>query len=175
MSGRVVHNQYRHCIKGSSLEWPITVYASTWNVTSLHLWFGIMSLWDTVNFLNKIKRLFRKYNVSKVNEAFLFDVSIDEKPMIRNQQIEFHMILPETPNGKGIPIMIRNINMIKKRNLTFMKVFYQPLIAIHEVCRKSNQFEPRHDKMCLREFPTRLDTNRPAQPQKLARVLKFRL
>ena len=36
-------------------------------------------------------------------------------------------------------------------------------------------FEPRHDKMCLREFPTRLDTNRPAQPQKLVRVLKFRL
>ena len=38
-----------------------------------------------------------------------------------------------------------------------------------------NTIEPRHDKMCLREFPTRPDTNRPAQPQKLARVLKFRL
>ena len=36
-------------------------------------------------------------------------------------------------------------------------------------------FEPRHDKTCLREFPTRPDTNQPAQPQKLARVLKFRL
>ena len=35
--------------------------------------------------------------------------------------------------------------------------------------------EPRHDKTCLREFPTRPDTNRPAQPQKLARVLRFRL
>ena len=35
--------------------------------------------------------------------------------------------------------------------------------------------EPRHDKTCFREFPTRPDTNRPAQPQKLARVLKFRL
>ena len=35
--------------------------------------------------------------------------------------------------------------------------------------------EPRHDKMCLREFPTWPDTNRPAQPQKLARVLKFGL
>ena len=29
--------------------------------------------------------------------------------------------------------------------------------------------------MCLRESPTRPDINRPAQPQKLARVLKFRL
>ena len=29
-------------------------------------------------------------------------------------------------------------------------------------------YEPRHDKTCLREFPTRPDTNRPAQPQKLA-------
>ena len=36
-------------------------------------------------------------------------------------------------------------------------------------------FEPRHDKTCLREFPTRPDTQRPAQPQPLARVLKFRL
>ena len=37
------------------------------------------------------------------------------------------------------------------------------------------KYEPRHEKMCLRESPTRLDTNRPAQPQKLARVLKFQL
>ena len=36
-------------------------------------------------------------------------------------------------------------------------------------------YEPRHDKTCLREFPTRPDTNQPVQPQKLARVLKFRL
>ena len=35
--------------------------------------------------------------------------------------------------------------------------------------------DPRHDITCLQEFPTRPDTNRPAQPQKLARVLKFRL
>ena len=27
--------------------------------------------------------------------------------------------------------------------------------------------------MCLQKFPTRLDTNEPAQPQKLFRVLKF--
>ena len=38
-----------------------------------------------------------------------------------------------------------------------------------------NKNEPEHDKTCLREFPTRPDTNRHAQPQKLARVLKFRL
>ena len=36
-------------------------------------------------------------------------------------------------------------------------------------------YESRHDKTCLREFPTRPDTNRPAQPQKLSRVLKFQL
>ena len=30
-----------------------------------------------------------------------------------------------------------------------------------------NAYEPRHDKTCLRGFPTRPDTNRPAQPQKL--------
>ena len=36
-------------------------------------------------------------------------------------------------------------------------------------------FEPRHEKTWLRVFPTRSDSNWPAQPQKLARVLKFRL
>ena len=35
--------------------------------------------------------------------------------------------------------------------------------------------EPRHEKTCLREFPARYDSNWPAQLQKLARVLKFRL
>ena len=35
--------------------------------------------------------------------------------------------------------------------------------------------EPRHEKTCLREFPTTPDANRPAQPQELARILKFRL
>ena len=35
-------------------------------------------------------------------------------------------------------------------------------------------YEPRQEKTCLREFLTRPDSNRPAQPQKLARVLKFR-
>ena len=35
--------------------------------------------------------------------------------------------------------------------------------------------EPRHEQMCLRESPTRPDTNRPVQLQKLARVLKFQL
>ena len=42
-------------------------------------------------------------------------------------------------------------------------------------CFLSKLFEPRHEKTCLREFPTRPDTNRPARPQKLARVSKFRL
>ena len=35
----------------------------------------------------------------------------------------------------------------------------------------ANSSEPRHDKTCLREFPTRPDTNRPAQPQTLAKSL----
>ena len=33
-------------------------------------------------------------------------------------------------------------------------------------------FEPRHEKMCLRESPTRQDTNWPAQLQRPARFLK---
>ena len=33
---------------------------------------------------------------------------------------------------------------------------------------KHGLFEPRHEKMWLQEFPTRPDTNRPMQPQKLA-------
>ena len=36
-------------------------------------------------------------------------------------------------------------------------------------------FELRHEKMCLRRSPTRLDTNWPAQQQRPARILKFRI
>ena len=36
-------------------------------------------------------------------------------------------------------------------------------------------YEPRHEKMCLRESPTRQDTNCPAQLQRQARILKFRI
>ena len=35
------------------------------------------------------------------------------------------------------------------------------------------EIEPRHKKMCLRESPTRQDTNWPAQLQRSARILKF--
>ena len=35
--------------------------------------------------------------------------------------------------------------------------------------------EPRHEKMCLRESPTRQDKNSPAQLQRPARILKFRI
>ena len=45
----------------------------------------------------------------------------------------------------------------------------------HVFILKRKTCEPRHDKTCLWEFPTRPDTNWPAQPQELARVLKFRL
>ena len=38
---------------------------------------------------------------------------------------------------------------------------------------KSKPFEPRHEKMCLQESPTRQDTNWPAQLQRPARILKF--
>ena len=51
----------------------------------------------------------------------------------------------------------------------FIDIVLQQLKVGSTVC------EPRHDKICLREFPTRPDPNWPAQPQKLARVLKFRL
>ena len=36
-------------------------------------------------------------------------------------------------------------------------------------------FEPRHEKICLRESPTRQDTNWPGQLQRPARILKFRI
>ena len=38
---------------------------------------------------------------------------------------------------------------------------------------KNCMIEPRHEKTCLREFPTRSDSNWPAQLQKLAGCLKF--
>ena len=44
----------------------------------------------------------------------------------------------------------------------------------HIFTESTNMHESRHEKPCLREFPTRSDSNRSAQLQKLARVLKFR-
>ena len=76
--GRVVHNQYRHCIRGSTLERPITFRVSAWNVTSLHLGLEIMPRCNIVNFVNKIKRLFGKYGASNVNEAVFFFASVYE-------------------------------------------------------------------------------------------------
>ena len=46
-------------------------------------------------------------------------------------------------------------------------------IQLLETLHIAHQFEPRHEKMCLRMSPTSQDTNRPAQPQKLASVSKF--
>ena len=42
-----------------------------------------------------------------------------------------------------------------------------------DMCTVKNEL--RHEKTCLRESPTRPDTNRPAQPQKPATVTKFRI
>ena len=45
--------------------------------------------------------------------------------------------------------------------------------AVIRYKRKRNTFEPRHDKTCFREFPTKSNSNWPAQLQKLAWSLKF--
>ena len=47
------------------------------------------------------------------------------------------------------------------------------MMGIIEALMLMPELEPRHEKMCLQEFPIRPDTNWPAQPQKLARILKF--
>ena len=41
---------------------------------------------------------------------------------------------------------------------------YQYYITAFITCTYNVPYEPWHDKTCLREFPTRPDTNRPAQP-----------
>ena len=58
---------------------------------------------------------------------------------------------------------------------TFIGI-YQNTQLICIVFSSSNNTElnePRHEKTCLREFPTRSDSNWPAQLQKLAGGLKF--
>ena len=68
-----------------------------------------------------------------------------------------------------IGIQILSLNILCLSLYVFRFEFYQ----LYE--EEADLYEPRHDKTCLREFSTRPDTNRPAQPQKLARALKFRL
>ena len=57
----------------------------------------------------------------------------------------------------------------------FLSVLFLPDKEIVVILTENSLYEPRQDKTCLWELPTRPDTNQPAQPQKLARVLKFRL
>ena len=60
----------------------------------------------------------------------------------------------------------------------FSTIFIQQHLSHHTVSANiifTILYEPRHEKTCLREFPTRSDSNWPAQLQKLAWVLKFRL
>ena len=53
---------------------------------------------------------------------------------------------------------------------------WYPLLHLDDLSERWNLYlivEPRHEKTCLRECPTRSDSNRPAQLQKLAWGLKF--
>ena len=43
----------------------------------------------------------------------------------------------------------------------------------HNKAQIGETSEPGHEKTCLREFPTRPDSNWPVQLQKLARILKL--
>ena len=87
--------------------------------------------------------------------------------------------------GKGD--MVRILQARRKRALAWFSnlVFFSGLqhcicaIWLNSVIVSPNRLrriisrngsEPRHDKMCLREFPTKPDTNRHAQPQKLAEI-----
>ena len=58
----------------------------------------------------------------------------------------------------------QKVKFIDIRMGNFLQLYLLKLLDI---------YEPRHDKMCLREFPTRPDTNRSAQPQKLAKVYRI--
>ena len=49
------------------------------------------------------------------------------------------------------------------------------MVCNWSVFPKGNLCEPHHEKTCLRESPTKQDTNWPAKLQRLSRILKFRL
>ena len=53
--------------------------------------------------------------------------------------------------------------------------FNHTALGLHSSYFKIHTHEPRHEKFCLRESPTRQDTNWPAQLQGPARILKFRI
>ena len=76
-------------------------------------------------------------------------------------------------NEDGISFMTDARHQCRKNS------FHTSSVAIgqhtHKVVNIRHINEPRPEKMCLRESPTSPDTNRSAQPQKLARVVKFRL
>ena len=74
--------------------------------------------------------------------------------------------MSSSPSGRDTKILKEETNSW---------ILYRESLHLKSGSSSINVYDPRHDKTCLREFPTTPDTNRPAQPQKLARVLKFRL
>ena len=78
----------------------------------------------------------------------------------------------KTAEGYGWIDHAENDLICFKVKKCFLFLIWNTETALNNIWK---QFESRHDKTCLREFPTWPDTNRPAQPQKLARVLKFQL
>ena len=54
-----------------------------------------------------------------------------------------------------------------------VNIYLDVKLCLPGLCRCPILYEPRCEKTSLRGFPTRSDTNRAVQPQKIARGLKF--
>ena len=85
--------------------------------------------------------------------------------------MHYSMVKPSCSNFRMIKPHFSGVRIF--RVVTILWTTVQNLE--HSDTPKMVSYEPWHDKTCLREISTRPDTNRPAQPQNLARILTFRL
>ena len=61
--------------------------------------------------------------------------------------------------------------LVQKRN----QISKKSLAKNDKLVMERIKYEPRREKTCLRGFQTWSDTNQAAQPQKMARGLKFQI
>ena len=180
-------------VEGSSCRWTLcrclhrrTVMWSALLSTGVVLWL--------IQHLGRVKRIWylSPMRAAKVQASLRIRAVSPEPPLLAHTSSESRGTFRQKTrslallNGWACAVkichdgMLEDTNSLDAAHLVSVLLFCLASWAGYEICLYRFRItvvssEPRHDKTCLRECPTRQDTNRPAQLQKLARVLKFRL
>ena len=127
-----------------------------------------VTIWDCRTHVRKTSSVERTDLNFKISVALVYTVCHSVSIIwTHHSMVELH-----GSNFRVITTNVLVVRIFRKFRVCCYLLFSQRYNSYHYVIKNTIKYEPRHNKTCLREFPTRPDTNRP---QKLARVLKFRL